>query len=58
MGQLNCAAFLSFEVLARRVQAIIDAYAQDPRNPKWTAARHFRGADGMNVGIDPPSGRR
>ena len=40
-------------MLARRVQAIIDAHAQDARNPKWTTARHFRGADGMDDGIGP-----
>ena len=43
----------SIEPLARRVQAIIDAYAQDARTPKWTIARHFRGAHGMNYGVDP-----
>ena len=40
-------------MLARWVQAIIDAYAQDARNPIWTTARHFRGADGMDDGIGP-----
>ena len=35
------------------MQAIIDAYAQDPRIPKWTIARHFRCAHGMDDGVDP-----
>ena len=54
VDQLNCAALLSFEVLAKRLQAIIDAYAQDARTPKSTIARHFRGA----YGAGPPSGRQ
>ena len=52
VDQLNCAALLSFEVQAMCVQAIIDANAQDARNPKWTIARYFRGAYGMD-GVDP-----
>ena len=51
MDQLNCAAFLSFEVLARLAQVMLAPRML--RTPKWTTARHFRCADGMDVGIDP-----
>ena len=41
-------------MLARRVQAIIDACAQDARNPKWTIARHFSGVlVAWTNGVDP-----
>ena len=54
MDQLDCAAFLGFEVPARRVQAIIDADAQDARNPTGTTiARHFRSACGVEDGVGP-----
>ena len=54
MDQLDCAAFLGFEVPARRVQAIIDADAQDAWNPTGTTiARHFRSACGVEDGVGP-----
>ena len=51
VDQLDCAALLSFDLLARRVQEIIDVDAQ-ARNPKWTIARRFKGASGIDDGVD------
>ena len=41
--QVNMAGLASFEVIARRVQSIVDAYV-NPSKPDWSNARHFSGA--------------
>lgn len=41
--QLNMPALASFEVAARRIQSIVDAYSQDPSKPSWASARLFAG---------------
>ena len=55
VDQCNCAGF---EVLARRVQAIIDACAQHVRNPKLTIARHFSVLTAWTTELILPSGRQ
>ena len=41
--QLSMASLGCFEVTARRVQSIVDAYAGDPSRPSWANARVFSG---------------
>ena len=42
--QCNLGGILSAELVARRVAAIVDAYAV-PSRPSWHAAKHFQGQD-------------
>ena len=41
--QLNLPALCCFEVAARRIQSIVDAYAGDPSRPSWANARLYSG---------------
>eukprot|EP00959_Pyramimonas_sp_CCMP1952_P394542 8266790-Pyramimonas_sp.AAC.1 len=43
LDQLNAPALASFEVLARRLQAILDAYKIPGRAPNWQMARFYSG---------------
>ena len=52
--QLNVASLSSFETLARRVQAIVDAYASGPRgSPDWGSARYLTGYKGPEDAVSP-----
>ena len=51
--QLNLASLASFETVARRVQAIIDAYAEAGKPPNWKLAKHYAGGGSAAEGVDP-----
>ena len=42
--QLNVPPLASFEVTARRIQSIVDAYSDDPAPPQRSNARLYSGA--------------
>ena len=53
--QINAGAITSMEILARRVQAILDAYGQPGKAPNWSMATYFTGqksaADGVSAAL-------
>ena len=50
--QVNMPCLVSFEVAARRIQTIIDAYA-DPTKPSWTTAPLFSGVSSADDLVAP-----
>jgi len=48
--QLNVGALVIFEVLALRIQLILEAY-QNPAKPNWESARYFSGTSSIDDGV-------
>ena len=51
--QLNLPVLACFEVLARRLQTIVDAYRVVGRAPNWELSRHFAGMTNVNDVVSP-----
>ena len=51
--QLNMGCLVCFEVAARRIQSVIDAYSQDPSKPQWNNARLYSGVSSAMELVSP-----
>ena len=51
--QLNLGCLMGYEVLARRIQTIVDAYVTDPAHPSWANAKYFSGVSSADDLVAP-----
>jgi hypothetical protein len=49
--QLNPGACVIFEVLGRRILAVVDAYSANASRPNWDLARFFTGSASSDEGL-------
>ena len=50
---LNLGCLMGYEVLARRIQTIVDAYVSDPAHPSWANAKYFSGVGSADDLVSP-----